>query len=494
MDMLPVILIGLVLLLGLVAMGLSYKTWPIYTMILLFFNLVAAGGFVYLGARTLKTYNVWRTEQIAWQKTVNTLAEEVKGREEGTGEGDDALSLADLQTRLARAQEYRGNIWALIDADSRRDVLKNQAPLVANISSMGNDVKAVVAWKMPFPPKFLELAAGKKVYLFGDPLADPPGKDYLGHYSIDAIEGKDIKLTRVDQLMEGENVTVNNRPVLIYETFPNDDYRAFAGMTLPQLKKILPDVPDETLQEYVKHGKPVTAAEEQALLDQQAIDDEAKTQVATLNKGRVWYRVRVKELLPISEVSGKVAAAPPEPMPGEDNPMPMDEEPAAALPTTFGIGTKIVLDPDTAKQLVAAGKVVYDGDNYRVYMRPLRDYPNEYNRIRQNVSTIRAAIAEVERLEKLNAQTIASTEATIKQHEARTALVNEDLGNLKKETTALTAYDAQIRQRTAALRAEEAALLKNIAQTAAAITQFQMEALRKVNSRISAQDQAAAVP
>jgi len=336
---------------------------------------------------------------------------------------------------------------------------------------------------------------GMSVYLFADTLNDDAakvnGEHYFGHYKIDAVEPKGLKLTRYESLLPGENVQINNRPVLVYELFPNDDYRTFAGKNVAQLKQLLPDVADATLQEFAKHGKSVTAEEEQTLLDQVAIDDEAKTALATLNKAYVWHRVNVKELLPTSEISGKVAPAP-APMPaGEDggeNPM----EPEVVMPATFGIGTKILLDPDTAKSLVAAGKVEYDGANYRVYMRPLRDYPSEYKRLRENFLGVGMSIVEVDRLEGLNAITKQSTEATIKQHEARTALIKEDLANLKKETAALTVYEAQLRQRVAAVRSERLALLDNINKTAAAITQFQMEALKKVNSRIATQDQAAA--
>ncbi len=167
-------------------------------------------------------------------------------------------------------------------------------------------------------------------------------------------------------------------------------------------------------------------------------------------------------------------------------------EPDAVVPATFGIGTKILLDPDTAKQLVAAGKVAYDGADYRVYMRPLRDYPSEYKGLRENFLAVGRSIVEVDRLEGLNAITKQSTEATIQLHKARTALINEDLGNLKKETAALTAYDSQLRQRVTAANAERAALLDYINKAAAAVTQFQLEALQKVNSRIAAQEQAAA--
>ncbi len=103
---------------------------------------------------------------------------------------------------------------------------------------------------------------------------------------------------------------INNRPVLVYELFPNDDYRTFAGKSAAELKQMLPDVPDETLAEFAKHGKPATAAEEEALQNVAAIDDEAKTALATVSKARIWHRVTVKELLPTSEISGKVAAAP----------------------------------------------------------------------------------------------------------------------------------------------------------------------------------------
>ncbi len=77
-ETLPVILLGLVILVSLVSMFMSHKTWPIYTIMLLFFNVVAAGGFVYLAARTLKTYDVWRTEVAAWEKTSKKKATKSK--------------------------------------------------------------------------------------------------------------------------------------------------------------------------------------------------------------------------------------------------------------------------------------------------------------------------------------------------------------------------------------------------------------------------------
>lgn len=494
-DMLPVIVLGIIILLGLVAMFLSHKTWPIYTILLLFFNVVTAAGFVYLGARTLKTYHVWRTEQTDWVNIVKDKTKEVEGKIHGTGEGDEAVSLAELETRLSKAlDQRRSKAWGLLDADSRGVI--QGPPIVANITANGNVVTAELTWRLPIPPQDLGLEPKMAVFLFGDSQADPQAGGYYGKYIINTVEPKRLTLTRAEPLLVGNpgepEVTVNGRPVIIYENFPNDDYRTFAGKTLAELKQMVPGVPDETLNDFVKHGKPVTAAEEQALLDQAAIDDQAKTALTDLNKAHVWHRVKVKELLPLSEISGKVApVAPPVPMPGEEeNPMPAEE----VLPATFGLGTKILLDPDTAKQLVGTGKVEYDGADYRVYMRPLRDYPSEYKRIRENFVDLTAAIGQIERLEALNATTKASTEATIKHHEARTALINEDLANLKKETAALAGYETQIRQRVAGLQKEQRTLLDNISKLAAAVTQFQMEALRKVNSQISAQDQAAAAP
>lgn len=484
------------ILVSLVAMFMSHKTWPIYTIMLLFFNMVAAAGFVYLGARTLKTYDVWRSEVRDWENVqVKEIKEKVEGLTHGTGEGVDALSLAKMQTRLRKALAHRGRAWGLLDADSRGAApLQGQPPIVATIGAMGNAVTAELSWRMPDSPKAQGLEPGMSVYLFADTINDPgakvDGDHYFGHYKIDAVEPKGLKLTRYETLLPGDNVQINNRPVLIYELFPNDDYRTFAGKTVAQLKTLLPGVAEATLEEFAKHGKSVTAAEEQALLDQAALDEESKTALSTLNKAHVWHRVSVKELLPLSEISGQVAPAP-APMPageGEENPMEVEAE----IPATFGIGTKILLDPDSAKKLVDAGKVEYDGANYRVYMRPLRDYPSEYKRIRENFIDLGRAIAEVDRLEALNAITKQSAEATIQQHQARTALINEDLANLKKETAALAAYETQLRQRVTAVHGERQALLDNINKTAAAITQFQMEALKKVNSRIAAQEQAAA--
>lgn len=492
MGDIALIVLAIVILLGLVAMFMSHKTWPIYTIMLLFFNMVAAAGFVYLGARTLKTYDVWRKEVADWEKTVKDKTKLVDDlvNGNGSGEGVDAVSLANMQVRLRKALAHRGRAWGLVDADTRRDALKGQAPIIANIGGMGNTVTAELNWLMPDPPKTQGLEPGMSVYLFADTINDEQAKvngdHYFGHYKIDAVAPKGLKLTRYEALLPGENVQINNRPVLVYELFPNDDYRTFAGKSAAQLKALLPGVPDATLEEFAKHGKPVTAAEEQALLSQAAIDDESKAALSTLNKAHVWHRVTVKELLPTSEISGKVAQAAPMPGAGEN---PMEE---IVTPATFGIGTKILLDPDTAKQLVTAGKVEYDGANYRIYMRPLRDYPSEYKRIRENFVSLGMAIAEVDRLEGLNAITKQSTEATIKQHEARTALIKEDLANLKKETAALVAYDAQLRQRVTAVRGERLALLDYINKSAAAITQFQMEALRKVNSRIALEAQAAA--
>jgi hypothetical protein len=478
-------------------MFMSHKTWPIYTILLLFFNVVAAGGFVYLGARTLKTYDVWRTEVIGWEKTYEDKDEEVEKKLLGDPDSEsvDALSLATMRTRLSKALAHRGRAWGLLDAETRAaEPLRGQPPILANISAMGNVVTAELAWRLPESPEKMGLAKEMSVYLFADTLADPAAKvngdHYFGHFKIDSVEPKGLKLTRIEGLLPDENVQNNNRPVLIFELFPNDDYRTFAGKTVAELKQLLPNVPDATLEQFAKHGKTITAAEEQALLSQMANDDESTAALGTLNKANVWHRVTVKQPLLLSEISGKVAPAP---MPAgveDDGGNPI--EPDAETPASFRRGSKILLDPDSAKQLVAAGKVEYDGADYRVYMRPLRDYPSEYKRLRENFLSVNMAIAEVERLEALNAITKQSTEATIAQHQARTALINEDLANLKKETAALTAYEAKIRQRLSAAQTERLALLDNINKTAAAITQFQMEALRKVNEQIAIQEQASA--
>ncbi|MGC4002451.1 MAG: hypothetical protein QM811_04635 [Pirellulales bacterium] len=488
---------GLALLAGLASMFLSFKNWRLYTIFLLFLNLAAGFGFMYLSAKTLAIYRAWGKEEQDWNKTATTMIGTADDLRLGKADGKDDIEktrVDELRLNLNKALEGRGPAWGIIpnSLKPKDNIGADLDPLLATFSVEGNRLKAVLTFRTEQPP--VGLVEKTQLYLFLDTSLAPQfklsGDLYLGFFNVDSVNGKTVNLTSINPIDPKTTPPAGrDRPVIAYVKFPNDDYRAFAGMSADEIRALLPTITAQDLLELTKHGKPVTEAEAEQLtaVDPSIVDPVLMEQEKKAKADSIQYRVRMKA--PYDTAAGAAQAAP---MPGEDG------APAATPGKKYGtiipVGGKAILPIAAAEELIAAGKAELDGADYRVYQRPLRDFPNGYQHDIEARKRVEQSIAETDRLIALNAATNASTAATIEIHKTRIKALEQDAENLKKETAVLDGYITSLRQSAVALRQRRDALETGIENAAVQVAQLQLEAVRKINARLQAQESAAATP
>ena len=112
--------------------------------------------------------------------------------------------------------------------------------------------KCAVAVADPDPHRIQDKSI---VYLFED--GDSSTAHYLGEFKVTAIADKAITLDPTMKMAKKKitQMAGTKVPWLIYERMPVDRSDIFAGLDQQQLAAIMPGVPAETLNEYVRDGQ-----------------------------------------------------------------------------------------------------------------------------------------------------------------------------------------------------------------------------------------------
>lgn len=240
------ILLVLALLAGLIAPFIGNKTWHWSQLVLVVCIALAGIGFLFLGAETVRTHHVLRAK-------IPKLENDLKAADELqdtliNGSGDTPGTL-DLEHRLQMISRDRGRVW------------RNVMP-VGDVSDQGQ-VEIEIS-----QPKPHSLANGSIIFAFE---ANPPasddapapfeasaGKQYLGEFRVIKVKGSGVVLEPVQLINQrtGQRLLESQGPWSLYETMPADRHSIFADMAEEELRQL---IPPESIEEYVRHGTPVTA-------------------------------------------------------------------------------------------------------------------------------------------------------------------------------------------------------------------------------------------
>jgi len=237
MSIALVALVGIVLLIGLVALGLGTQGWSWGTVAAAFLALVSAAAFVFLVGRVAERERAWRDKvrklQADLERTRDAMAP-------GPGGGLKAISgersltgLKDELERWKRAREradtWRGRMWE--NASFRPPRVGNEGDQAA-AGMLLLDVPSDEAEKPPFNP-------GAQVFIFDDTPAEDGGR-FLGAFRITtaAKDGEQFRFEAVPATTFTEADTKfwskQYDAVTVFERLPADTWLAFSRTQQPQ--------------------------------------------------------------------------------------------------------------------------------------------------------------------------------------------------------------------------------------------------------------------
>jgi len=244
--------LAIALVLSFFASFLSAKTWKIGQIILVFMVFIAAGAFWILSAATLKL-------QQSHGQLVNKLQAELElenttklvleqGRD--AAEGDEAVlaalqreneayvaGLRQLEVELHNALLGRGRVWAGVTGG---------APAADGTLS--------ITIESPTPHA---LSTKSVVYVFEEGTLEE-GANYLGEFAVtEAGEGTATLAPAITLIPAAQARLENsNKTWILYEQMPTDSHDMFTALGEDELRRLLPE---RTLSEYLKDGKPADA-------------------------------------------------------------------------------------------------------------------------------------------------------------------------------------------------------------------------------------------
>jgi hypothetical protein len=228
-----------VLLLILASFFLAYmgcKTWPIYQVVLVWFVFAASVGFVYMGARTLKTHQSWRSAALAWQKAVDEVQKENVLLQEGIENGAEIVEpgIEQLEAELHRAVVDRGTVWFRAKVDRI-------------------DPKTGVGELTIEKPEPHDIVTKMVLFIF-DQQGVAEGGKYLGEFKVTKGDGvaKTIEIAPNLPLTDQDRQRLAQAKDLwaLYAVMPVDNSRLYAGMTDAERRALFPGKSPEGLAEY----------------------------------------------------------------------------------------------------------------------------------------------------------------------------------------------------------------------------------------------------
>jgi len=245
----------------------------IWNKVLLGFIFLLSLGFFYMGARTLKTHQVWReTAQKHEEAIRNTLQTLLK-------EGIPPEEISSEMVRLAAEKSispYGETIQQILkekEAESTRKAQQKslralKAELDREIFMRGRVWRGGQPGKRPtepdqqgdfelmveLPSEEHQITAQMILYLFEEKLAQDGGR-YLGEFKVSGVGGKQVTLKPAKKMDQEEygRLAKSGGPWVLYERLPMDRYDLFDGVPEDGLKAMMPEA---AYREILKHGKP----------------------------------------------------------------------------------------------------------------------------------------------------------------------------------------------------------------------------------------------
>jgi hypothetical protein len=226
---LTLVLAGLLSIAFLVFLILGFKTWRVYTIILVLFNFCAAAGFFYYSVRTLQTHKRWRELVQSYQADVKDLDGQIKVLEQGATDEEGELTTAGIR-QYKKWLDYtildRGRTWT----DCR---------LTAVVDPAVGSVKVAVPTGIDLIlPLDEQAGTGTVLYAFQQKNIHEGGR-FIGEFKVVArdIEAEiptiDLAPMSVLTPYELERTIKANPEVLwvLYKIMPQDNHWAFTKIS-----------------------------------------------------------------------------------------------------------------------------------------------------------------------------------------------------------------------------------------------------------------------
>lgn len=240
MDIVLLAVIGLVLLLGLVAIGVGNKGWNWGTVAAAVLLLLAATGYLYLAARLAERERSWRAVIAKNQAEI----ERITGSG-GPGGAAAPTSLAALRNQrdrwtraLAFVDTWHGRSWGLPPKESKKDGSKKASlnpPRGGQAGTISIEMASAESEAAP-------LAAGAEVAVFDNAKKAEDGGQFLGLFRVQAVKANKgdeyCQLTIVPAAYPGPVSESDTKlwtddydDVTVYESLPVDRWLAFYKTT-----------------------------------------------------------------------------------------------------------------------------------------------------------------------------------------------------------------------------------------------------------------------
>jgi len=331
MDVVLLAVIGLVVLLGLVAIAIGNKGWSWGTVAAAILLLLAATGYIYLAARLAERERSWREKIAKSQKEIDRI-----NPPDGAANGTSLDSLRNQRNRWARAlafvDTWHGRAWEKAALSPPRD----GKPGTISIEMASDE------------SELAPVAAGTEVAVFDDASVSDEGR-FLGLFRVQAVKAnkgeENCQLTIVPAAApappseaDTKLWTRNYDEVTVYESLPVDRWMAFhktpagaegeadadgtsASRWRPQPQKTTGEDSLKSLEEQMEglaqHGKEVPEGEWPQLGEELASGE--------ILPGRYWAVVEFTQNVTFTKAAKFAPDNGAEPEPGSDD----DEDVAA---------------------------------------------------------------------------------------------------------------------------------------------------------------------
>ncbi len=244
MTLIVQIVLLLALLVGLVTIIMSSKTWHWTQLVLVLFVFFAATGFMFLGAETLRIHKNLRSGIAKREDDIARLKKQNEELLRGVG---DQPGIETLDHRLQIITRERGRVWRGVVPAGQVD---QQGVVPVNIAQP--------------TPHGLEQGAILYAFEAGNPNTTNPdeGAQYLGEFRVtEAIPGgATLEPVLLIDNRTGERLASSQGPWSLYETMPIDRHQLFSGFNEEQLRGMLPP---QSVDEYLRHGTEATPDDDQ---------------------------------------------------------------------------------------------------------------------------------------------------------------------------------------------------------------------------------------
>jgi hypothetical protein len=545
---------GLAFILFFVGLGMSYRTWRVHTLILVFAVFCASVVFFALLVQTLNTHRYWGNQANKLEEEIKQTQARNKELEQGVEDEEEEkvikFGIKQLKERLVDITRDRGRMWsgaqpAAVDPNTGEVQVTVTVPKEHQIKSKmllfafeerpsGTSgaylgafrVTSVLGGETPMEEPMPEAkpaegdmakaAEGDMAKAEGDMKAEgDKAKPAEGDMAEAKKEAEPMQPAPAAEGAGGESVVtllpawgasagelnrIKNSagPWVLHDKMPPDNHESLVKVHVDPLTEApLMDAEGKPIDrvEQIKRLVPVTVAEEYLKDLQPAGPKDPPHRVAVL------VQFTEKYTLPVAAPPAAVPnAAAPAPEAGFGGgaaaavPAPAPAPAPAAEPIEFQKGSKAWILEPLAKQLVEMKKAKIVQPEQRRYERELRDYAklfDTYYLERTNLAN------EIENLERQNTTVVgvhSKNVALIESVEAEKGRLAHDYKRFQFESAALAKHLAALKQQYLEVAGQIRALFLANQQLAVKLEAQQREAAASIDRRAPAPPQAIGIP